>query len=434
MKQEREAQDCFSIWVSVEGKTAVVLQALSDEHLPALVLAPKRVAEEVWHAERDKWRPDLSLARAVGTPLQRQKARDLKADVTVMSRDTIGDIAGQKHPYKTIILDELSGYKTRGTTRWKASRKITATASHVWGLTGTPAPNGYIDLWAQVYMLDKGKRLGTTLTAYRDRYFDAGRRMPITNIVTRWDPKPGAVDAINELLEDLCLSMKSEDYLDLPDITLNEIAVPLPASARKIYDKMKEDLVADLTLLGGSVHTAANAAVLSGRLRQATAGFFYDDGDTSNWTTIHDERIKIVREIIDGTGSPVLVFYQFEAEKQALLKELKEARTVNSPNVFTDWDAGKVPVLVAHPASIGHGLNLQHGGYTAVWSSLTWSLEEWEQSNKRLHRQGQKNTVVVHVLISPNTVDRSVYTSLSNKTLVQDGLMDYLTEDARMLR
>lgn len=405
-----------------------MLSALTPKHLPALVLAPRRVAEEVWHVERDVWRPDLSISRATGTPAQRGRALLAGADVTVMTRDTVTDLP-PRHGFRTVVLDELSGYKSRSTNRWKATRKVTDIAAHVWGLTGTPAPNGYMDLWAQVFLLDRGRRLGTTLTEFRDRYFVAVRRMPHTNIVTEWATRPGAEDRINALLSDLCLSMSAEDYLSLPPITYNEVSVPLPAAAKKAVAALQDTLVADLTLLGGSVHTAANAAVLSNRLRQAAAGFLYDDGDTSTWTDLHDERVRAVREIVDGTGSPVLVFYQFEAEKRALLAALDGARTVDSPGVIADWNAGKVPALVAHPASAGHGLNLQAGGHTVVWSSLPWSLEEWQQANKRLHRQNQTNPVVVHVLLSPGTVDRTVYRALQDKRAVQDGLLAYLKGD-----
>jgi SNF2 family DNA or RNA helicase len=412
------------------GKTAAVLSALTGDHLPALVLAPKRVAEEVWHVEREIWRPDLSLAVAVGNPRQRAHALKVHADVTVMTRDTISDLGKRVHPYKTVVLDELSGYKTKSTNRWKDTRYVTTQAAHVWGLTGTPTPNGYHDLWGQIFLLDKGKRLGTTLTAFRDRYFNPGRRMPVTNVVIEWILKPGAEDAINALLADLCLSMKAEDYLELPDLTFNEITVPLPSKVKTIYHDLMDNLVADLTLIGGTVHTAANAATLSGKARQLSAGFLYTDGDTTTWDWLHDEKVKAVQEIVEGTGSPVLVFYAFGAEREALKKALPGVRTIDQPGVIADWNAGKVRVLLAHPQSAGHGLNLQAGGHTIVWSSLPWSLEEWQQSNKRLHRQGQRHPVVIHVLLSPGTLDRGVvYRSLKDKTSVQDALLAYLRED-----
>lgn len=256
--------------------------------------------------------------------------------------------------------------------------------------------------------------------------------MPVTNIVTEWKLKPGAQEAINAALEDLCLSMRAEEYLELPELTINELAITMPPKVRKLYDQFKEDLVLDLGTLG--TFTAASAGVLSNRLRQLCAGFLYDDDRSGRAEWFHAERIEAVKEIVEGTGSPVLIFYQFVAEADALLKEIEGARSVVEPGVIEDWNAGKVKVLVAHPKSAGHGLNLQHGGHTIVWSSLPWSLEEWLQSNKRLHRQGQKNSVVVHVPLIPGTVDRVVLTALKNKADIQGALMAYLSENERLLR
>jgi SNF2 family DNA or RNA helicase len=414
------------------GKTATVLQALTPEHLPALALGPKRVAEEVWKIEGQKWRPDLSVVQAVGSVQQRAKAlNQLKygADVIVMTRDTLNDIGKRKHPFKTVILDELSGYKNKGTNRWKVTRDVTRDVEHVWGMTGTPAPNGYMDLYAQVYLLDTGKRLGSTLTAYRDRYFNVLARHPQTNVVIKWGLKDGAEEAINALLEDLCISMKAEDYLELPDLTFNEVRVQMPPAARKAYTDLQETLVADLQVLGGpdAIHTAGNAAVLSSRLRQVTAGFLYDDVDTTRHTWLHDEKIKALQEIIDETGSPVLVFYYFKEEARRILDAVDGAVSINTPGAVKDWNDGKIKVLLAHPASAGHGLNLQHGGYTMVYTTLPWSLEEWEQSVHRLHRQGQQKAVLVHWL-NAGPVDSAVFKRLKEKKTVQDALLDYLKE------
>jgi len=414
------------------GKTAAVLTALTPEHLPALVFAPKRVAEEVWIEERDLWRPDLSMALAQGTPAQRRKAREERADITVMSRDTVADFGSRKHPYKTVVLDELSGYKTKSTNRWKATRRVTTQADHVWGMTGTPAPNGYHDLWAQIFLLDKGRRLETTLTKYRDRYFNAGRRTRNTNIVIEWILKPGAEQSINRLLSDLCLSMAADDYLELPELTFNVVKIPLPRNVMRMHQDFQDDLTVNLGVLGDV--TAANAGVLSNKLRQISAGFLYAEQDTTRWETLHDEKIRATREIIDGTGSPVLVFYQFDAERDALMSAIPEAVSIDEPGIQGRWNRDEIPVLVAHPASTGHGLNLQKGsGHTVVWASLTWSLEEWLQANKRLHRQGQRNNVMVHVLSSPGTTDATVFRALRNKKSVQDALLDYLREDEALL-
>jgi hypothetical protein len=402
------------------GKTAVCLSTLTPEHLPALVVAPKRVAEQVWPSELRKWRPDLSLALAAGQPKVRAQALAANRDITVIGRDNLADVTGQ---YKTVILDELSGFKSRSSNRWKTARTLT-TVPYVWGLTGTPSPNGYLDLWSQVYLLDRGERLGRTLTGYRDRYFKPGRQIASGQIVS-WDIRPGAAEHINELLEDICLSMDSEGRIDLPPTTFNRVEVPLPPSARATYKEMKTQLLVDLQLVGGDIHTATNAAALSNRLSQISAGFLYPDNEGPT-TAIHQEKVKAVQEIVDGTGSPVLVFYRYREERARLMAALPDVTPIEEAGSLDRWDRGEVRVLLAHPASAGHGLNLQHGGHTQVWTSLPWSLEEWEQGIKRQARQGQQHPVIIHMLISPRTVDEAIYARLVEKASVQKALMNHL--------
>jgi SNF2 family DNA or RNA helicase len=422
------------------GKTATVLQALTPEHLPALVCAPLRVANEVWEAERDIWRPDLSVRvlTNVGPTVQFPKQgdrrahllRDADADITVISRDQIGVMGKRVHPYRTVVLDELSGYKGKGNARWKATRDVVRRARNVWGLTGTPAPNGYEDLFGQIFMLDRGRRLGTRVEAFRERYFDVTKRHPVTNVVIERTPKPGAEDAINRLLVDLCVSMKAEDYLkDLPGLHFNEIRVPLPTVARKAYADMETDLVADLSVLGGpdAVHTAANAAVLTNKLAQISAGFLYYDQDTSRSTRLHEGKVNAVGEVLDGTGDNVLCFYGFDEEARQILDKVDGAVSIDEPGAVKAWNRREIRLLVAHPASAGHGLNLQHGGSTQVWSSLPWSLEWWEQGVGRSHRQGQERDVVVHWL-NAAPIDETIFQALQDKQSVQDALLDYLKE------
>jgi len=425
------------------GKTATVLQALTEEHLPALVLAPRRVADEVWAEEVEDWRPDLSLRNLANVGPTREYPREAErraallrdasgADLTVITRDQVGCMGERKHPYRTVVLDESSGYKNYSTNRHRDTRRVTGRADHVWALTGTPAPNGYMDLWAQAFLLDGGQRLYPRLGQYRSRYFEVGKRHPVTNVVIRWDIKPGAEDSINAALGDICLSMRQEDYLELPDLTFNEVKVPLPAGVRGIADDLRRDLTVDLDILG-TVSTASSAT-LSGRLRQLSAGFLYADGDTSRAERLHHEKARAVVEIVEGTGSPVLVFYQFQEEMRMLHEALSKAglgpRWVGEKGVTQrGWNAGEYRVMLAHPASAGHGLNLQKGpGHTMVYASLPWSLEEWDQSVHRLHRQGQRSAVVCHVLLSPGLPDREVFRSLHAKEAVQDGLMEYLRE------
>jgi SNF2 family DNA or RNA helicase len=424
------------------GKTATVLQGLEPESLPALVVAPLRVANEVWEVERDIWRPDLSIRTLtnVGPTKAFPKAGDRRehllrkqvdADITVISRDQVSVMGTRVHPYKTLVLDELSGYKGKTTARWKSTRDVlrVGKGTKAWGLTGTPAPNGYHDLYGQIYMLDRGKRLGRTLEDFRDRYFTPDIH-PHLKIVVGWDLKPGAEAAINKLLEDLCLSMKARDYLkDLPGLHFNEVRVPLPPKAERAYRDLEQTLVADLSLLGGpgAVHSAVSAAHLTNRLMQVCAGFLYYDQDTSQHTRIHEESTRTLAEIQDGTGDNILTFYQFDEEGRFILDKIPGAVSIDEKGAVKAWNRGEIRMLVAHPASAGHGLNLQHGGSTQVWHSLPWSLEHWEQGVGRTHRQGQENDVIVHWL-NPGPIASKVYAALQSKQRVQDALMDYLKE------
>jgi SNF2 family DNA or RNA helicase len=419
------------------GKTAATLSALTPEHLPALVVAPKRVAELVWPHEKELWRPDLTLSLAKGEASRRRKALAANADLVVIGRDNFRDVekVSPARPFNTLILDELSGFKSRQSIRWKTARRIInnkqTPVKHVWGLTGTPTPNGLMDLWSQIALLDNGSRLGKNITAYRSRYFYPGRQLP-NGVISEWIPRPEAEDRIHSLLADLCLSMETEGRIELPPVTFNTVRIPLPPSVTSVYKELKRDLVTDLRdIFGGEIHTAGNAAILSSKLSQVTAGFLYvDDADIrgSKYTRLHTEKVKAVEEIIEGTGgSPVLVLYRFRAELELLKEGLGErAHTIDSPHVVDRWNRGEIPVLLAHPASVGHGLNLQHGGHTAVWTSLPWSLEEWEQANKRLARQGQKHPVVVHTISATGTLDDFIATRLKSKARVQDNLLDYL--------
>ncbi len=417
------------------GKTAATLRALTPAHLPAVVLAPPRVARLVWPQEAALWRPDLRVAAATGGPAQRAAALaglGTTYDLVAMSAASVADLRNIRP--RTLILDELSLWKNRATVRWRRTRALAMAADYCWGLTGTPSPNGLMDLWAQLYLLDQGARLGRNLTAYRQEFFQVGR-LPNgrpaqlqNGTVTKWELLPGAQERIMASLEDICLSMQQEGRLHLPSLTHNLVQVELPAKARQVYRTMKRDLLVGAQLLG-ETYTAANAAVLSSRLSQVTAGFLYsDDQDLhpGQHQVLHTEKMAALREIIDGTGSPVLVFYRFRAELEMIRAAVPEARLLTDPGVVDQWNLGRVPVMLAHPASAGHGLNLQHGGHTAVWTSLPWSLEQWQQSNGRLLRQGQRHPVVVHVIQAERSVDAVVRSRLDQKADVQLTLMDHL--------
>ncbi len=409
------------------GKTASVLSALQPEDLPALVVAPKRVAETVWSEEGALWRPDLSMALAIGSPTRRQGVLANQAhpvDIVVIGRDNLHQAVEFAPRYRTFILDELSGFKTHKSRRTKAAIKIADQMNRVIGMTGTPAPNGYIDLWSEMRILDRGERLGKHLTPYRQRYFVPQWPLP-NGVIPGWDLRPGAAAAIDRKIADICLSMGTEGRIQLPPVTYNRVPVPMPTSAWKVYRDMKETLVSDLDLVGGSIHSAANAAVLSGKLSQITAGFLYNE-EADGVDILHHAKADALQEIIDGTGSPVLVFYRFREEARQLLTAIKGSEPMKGPDTVKRWNAGQIPVLLAHPASAGHGLNLQHGGHTIVWTTPTWSLEERMQANKRLARNGQKHPVVIHDLEVPDSIDGAILRAVDGKKTVQQALLDYL--------
>lgn len=421
------------LWLDMGlGKTATVLSALTPEHLPVLVVAPKRVATEVWPEEVPLWRPDLTVELAVGSPEKRERVlKTSTADIVVIGRDVLYDAVDHRARFKTFVVDESSGFKTKNSVRWRAGNKIAKVVPHVWILTGTPSPNGLLDIWGQVALLDQGKRLGTGLGHYRQRYFHIGKQLP-NGVVTRWDINDDAEEKIYNQINDIVLSMKTEGRLNLPEFTIVREKVTLPRHAKKIYDDLLVDLVANLDLIGGEIHTAANAAVLSSKLSQVTAGFLYHDDmgireDGDKYDHIHTAKIDRLAEIREEVDSPLLVGYRFRAEKEQILKRFPEAVTINTPNVQKRWNAGEISMLVAHPASAGHGLNLQKGpGHHMVWTSATWNAEEWDQFNKRMHRQGQQNPVVCHVLTCPATVDTMINARIIDKKDVQDALMEYL--------
>lgn len=409
------------------GKTSTVLQALRPEHLPVLVVAPKRVAQTVWPPETKKWRPDLTTVAAVGTLTQRTKALASGADIIAMSCDSLGDLAGG-HDFRTVVIDESSKFKDQSTARWRHGRRVCREADQVWELTGTPSPNGYMDLWAQLYLLDRGERLFDGIGKYRTRWFKPGLVLQ-NGKVARYDLVPGAKEAIEEALSDICLSQRAVDHLDLPPVTHNEISIPLPPAAAKAYEELREELA---TTVDEQDFLAANAAVATNKLSQLTAGFLYPDKDDHDGETldIHTAKISALTDLIDESGSPVLVFYRFTWELERIRAAVPsiEVLDTNAEATVKAWNAGEIPVLLAHPQSAGHGLNLQEGGHTIVWTTPTWSSEEFEQANARLARQGQTEPVVIHHLVAdvPRSVDAAALRAVHKKVQVQDALKDVL--------
>lgn len=406
------------------GKTAISLTALDSARLPCLVVAPKRVAEEVWPAETALWRPDLSIALAAGTRDKRRKALDSGADIVVIGQDNLGDLtAKDARRFKHVIIDELSGFKSRASNRWKAMRAFTKETG-VWGLTGTPAPNSLLDLWAQVFLLDRGQALGTGIGRYREAYFSPGRRLK-SGIVADWRLRQGMDEAIYSRLENLCLSMGTDGRVELPPVTTNIIPVKLPPKAREAYTRLQEDLITHLEGYDEPI-TASAAAVLTNKLLQLSAGFLYADDDGGT-VPIHSAKLDVVRETVAAlNGNPLLVFYWYRAEREALVKAFPKALTTEVPGFQAKWNTGEYPVLLAHPASAGHGLNLQGGGHTIMWTTPTWRAELDMQANKRLARSGQKHPVTINYLVADGTVDVVPIARVGGKIDVQQALLDYL--------
>ena len=414
------------------GKTVITLTAVKKlmweryEVARVLVIAPLRVAATVWAQEAQKWDhlSDLRVARVLGSRDQRIAALHERADIYVINRENVEWLVNyfqqrkEKWPFDMVVIDELSSFKSASAARFKALRRVRPTVKRIVGLTGTPAPNGLLDLWAQIYLLDGGERLGKTLTGYRTRYFDEGRRS--AQVVYEWRPKQGAPDRIHGLLSDICISMRSSDYLSLPERMSQYVDVELPAQARKAYDQMERDLVLPLK---DEVVTAANAAVVTGKLLQLTGGAVYvDEGEGRE---IHHAKLDALGELLEAScGQPVLCYYAYRHEAERIKARFPQARELRSDRDVADWNDGKIELLIAHPASAGHGLNLQKGGHIMVWYGLTWSLELYQQANARLYRNGQNQPVQIYHLIVRDSIDEEVLQVLMGKTTKQDALID----------
>lgn len=408
----------------------------------ALVIAPKNVAENVWAQECEKWDHlrHIRCVHVMGTAKQRIKALSTDADLYIINRENVVwliEYLNNKLPFELIIIDELSSFKAASTKRWKALKKAIKSVRYRLGLTGTPAPNGYLDLWPQVYLIDEGERLGKRIGDYRSRYFTAGAHKG--HIVYEWRLRIGAKDAINRKLQDLCLSMKSEDWLDLPPILYNDIYVTMDKKSRLTYDKFKEDKVLPLLKTAAEIQqldprdpeqlskmnaliAGDTAATMRGKLLQMANGAVYDD--QYGVIPIHDAKLDALEDLVEfNEGENLLVFYSYQHDKDRILKRFPNARCFAGPQDAEDWNAGKIPMLLCHPASTGHGLNLQQGGHIIVWFGLTWSLELYQQANARLQRTGQKESVIVHRILCKDTYDEGVADVLQDKEAEQNSLL-----------
>jgi len=433
------------------GKTVVTLTALQqmihDEFSirKALVIAPLNVARDTWTREASKWDhlSDLRVVRVLGSEKERIAALHEDADVYVINRENVVWLVEwlaknrQPWPFDAVVIDELSSFKSATSKRFRALKRVIGGAKVVIGLTGTPAPNGYIDLWPQIYLLDGGVRLGRTLGAFRSTWFNPGAHKG--HIVYEWKLKPGGKEQIDERLGDLCLSMKAEDWVHLPDIIYRETYVQMSGPERKLYDQFQRDRV--LPLLEGALSSPEDfnslvagdtAAIAANKLLQMANGDVYDD--KGGVFHIHSRKLDALEDIIEAAnGEPVLVFYSYKPGAAAIRRRFPDAVQLgdcgmSTPEVIDRWNAGKIPILLCHPASAGHGLNLQEGGHIVAWFGLPWSLELYQQANARLHRMGQKRAVTVQHILCEDTIDERVLAALQRKDTTQNALLDALNQ------
>ena len=417
------------------GKTVITLTAIDElmndrfEVSRVLVIAPLRVAEDTWSRESKKWDhlKHLRISKILGSAADRKAALKKDADIYVINRENVVWLVEYlekeriKWPFDMIVIDELSSFKNNQAKRFKALRKVRPLVDRIVGLTGTPAANSLMDLWAEMYLLDRGERLGRTLTAYRGNWFRPGYMNG--PVVYKWEPRRGALEDITKRIADITVSMKAEDYLTLPDKIETTVSVTLDEKALKTYKVMEQESLLELE---GEEIAAMDAAAVMSKLLQLANGFIY--GSDHNAVHIHDAKLEALEEIIEAADSPVLVFYNFQADKDQILAKFKEARLLTNDKDIEDWNKGKVPILLAHPASAGFGLNLQDGGHIMAWYGLPWSLEQYLQAVARLQRQGQKYPVMVYHIIAAGTVDEQVARSLAAKDMTQSTMINILKE------
>ena len=397
-----------------------------------LVIAPLRVARDTWPSEIKKWDhlKGLTYSVAVGTEADRKAALMQTADVYIINRENVDWLvnkSGIPFDFDMVVIDELSSFKSYQAKRFKSLLKVRPKLKRIVGLTGTPSSNGLMDLWAEFRVLDLGERLGRYITNYRNAFFRPDKRNG--EVIFSYKPLPGAEQQIYDRICDITISMKSCDYLKLPECVINEVPVVMDEKEMAVYDKFREDMVAKIK---DTEIDAANAAVLSGKLLQMANGAVYDE--EKNSLHIHDRKLDALEDLFEGAnGKPVLIayWYQHDAER---IKARFPVREIKTSKDIEDWNAGKISAAIIHPASAGHGLNLQSVGSTLIWFGLTWSLELYQQTNARLHRQGQTDTVVIHHIIAIGTIDEQVMKALRKKEKTQDALIDAVRANLEVRR
>ena len=411
------------------GKSVITLTAIqqllaSGSVHKVLVIGPLRVARDTWPAEIEKWDhlSRLEYSVAVGTESERRAALMLDVPIHIINRENVQWLIESSHipfEYDMIVIDELSSFKNHQAKRFKSLMKQRHRVSRVVGLTGTPSSNGLNDLFAEYKLLDMGKRLGRFITQYRQDFFVPDKCG--YDRVYSWKPRPGAEQEIYRRIGDITVSMKSVDFLKMPECVINRVPVAMDSNERDLYDELKTELVLSL---GDDIIDAKNAAALSGKLTQMSNGAVYSEaGDAIR---LHDRKLDALEDLIEAAnGNPVLVAYWYQHDIQRIQERFPKVRTLRTSRDIADWNAGKIPVAAIHPASAGHGLNLQAGGSTLVWFGLTWSLELYQQTNARLWRQGQQaETVVIHHIITTDTIDEQIMDALERKDRTQAALID----------
>ena len=410
------------------GKSVISLSAINELMLDyfdvsrTLVIAPLRVAISTWPDEIKKWDHLKYLSYSVVTGSEKERLDALKkpAHIYVINRENVDWLitkSGFKWTFDMVVIDELSSFKSYQAKRFKSLLKARPKVKRIVGLTGTPSSNGLMDLWAEFRLLDMGERLGRYITHYRQNFFIPDKRNQ--QIIFSYKPKDGAEKVIYQLISDITISMKSKDFLKMPECIMNEVVVSLSEKEQKLYDSLKKDMVLSV---GDDEIDAINAAALSSKLLQMANGAVYNDDKES--IVIHDRKLDALEDLIEGAnGKPVLIAYWFKHDLTRI-KERFDVREIKTGKDITDWNEGQIPIAIIHPASAGHGLNLQLGGSTLIWFSLTWSLELYQQTNARLYRQGQKDTVVIHHIVSKGTIDEDVMKALKAKEKMQDALIN----------
>lgn len=425
------------------GKSVITLTAVFDLCLDSflirkvLVIAPLRVARDTWPAEIEKWDHlhGLTYSVAVGSEQERRAALLRTADVYIINRENVRwlvEESGLPFDYDMVVVDELSSFKSYQAKRFRSLLKVRPAVKRIVGLTGTPSSNGLMDLWAEFRLLDMGKRLGRFITHYRSCFFTPDKRNG--QVVFSYKPLPGAEDEIYRLISDITISMKAADHLKMPECVLNEVKVGLSEKEREIYDTFKRELVVSL---GGHEIDAGNAAALSNKLSQMANGAVY--GENKQVLTIHDRKLDALEDLIEAAnGKPVLIAYWYRHDLERIRERIQKLHIpfsmMDTSESIRRWNRGELPIGLVHPASAGHGLNLQAGGSTLVWFGLTWSLELYQQTNARLWRQGQKSTVVIHHIIAGGTIDERIMAALRKKEKSQAALIDAVRADLEVQR